>query len=59
MRSPLPVVVSKPFQCYYRRVKELREGQSVKWNDVLFSDSLEAAKMTVGPLAMLIRGLRL
>jgi hypothetical protein len=30
-------------------VKELREGQSVKWNGVLFfSDSLEAAKMIVG-----------
>jgi hypothetical protein len=26
----------------------LREGQSVKWNEELFSDSLEAAKMTVG-----------
>jgi hypothetical protein len=48
LRSPLPVVVSKHFQCYYRRVKVLREGQFVKWNEELFSDSLEAAKMTVG-----------
>jgi hypothetical protein len=48
LRSPLLVVVSKPFQCYYRRAKELREGQSVKWNDVLFFDSLEDVKMTVG-----------
>jgi len=48
LRYSLPVVVFKPFQCHYRRAKELREGKSVKWNDVLFSDSLEAAKMTVG-----------
>jgi hypothetical protein len=46
--SPLPAVVSKPFQCYYRRAKKLREGQSVKWNVVLLSDSLEAMKMSVG-----------
>jgi len=48
LRSPLPVVVSKPFQSYYKRAKVLREGQSVKWNEELFSDSLEATKMTVG-----------
>jgi hypothetical protein len=48
LRSPFPVVVSKPFQCYYRRAKKLREGQSVKWNDVILSDSLEAVKMSVG-----------
>jgi hypothetical protein len=30
LRSPLPVVVSKPFQCYYRRAKKLREGHSLK-----------------------------
>jgi hypothetical protein len=48
LRSPLPMVVSKPFQCYYRRSKKLREGQSVKWSDVLLFDSLEAAKMSVG-----------
>jgi len=41
-------VVSKPFQCYYKRAKVLREGQSVKWNEELFFDSLEAAKMTIG-----------
>jgi hypothetical protein len=48
LRSPLPVVVSKPFQCYYRRAKKLREGQSVKWNDLILFDSLEAVKMSVG-----------
>jgi hypothetical protein len=48
LRSPLPMVVSKPFQCYYRRAKKLREGQSVKWNDVLLFDSLKAVKMFVG-----------
>lgn len=48
LRSPLPVVVSKSFQCYCRRAKKLREGQSLKWNEVLLSDSLEAAKMFVG-----------
>lgn len=48
LRSPLPMVVSKPSQCYYRRAKKLREGQSLKWNDVLLSDSLEAVKMSVG-----------
>jgi hypothetical protein len=42
------VVVSKPFQCYYRRAKKLREGHSVKWNDVLLSDSLEAVKISIG-----------
>jgi len=48
LRSSLPVVVSKPFQCYYRRAKEPREGHSVKWNDELFSDSPEAMKMSTG-----------
>jgi hypothetical protein len=48
LRASLPVVVSKPFQCHYRRAKELREWHSVKWNDELFSDSLEAMKMSAG-----------
>jgi hypothetical protein len=48
LRSPLPVVTSKPFQCYYRRAKKLREGHSVKWNDGLLYDSLEAVKMSIG-----------
>jgi hypothetical protein len=48
LRSPLLVVVSKPFQCYYRRAKKLREGHSVKWNDGLLSNSLEAVKMSIG-----------
>jgi len=42
------MVVSKPYQCYYRRVKVLREGQSVKWNEEVFFDYLEVTKMTVG-----------
>jgi len=48
LRSPLPVVVSKLFQCYYRRAKKLREGHSVKWNDGLLSYSLEAVNMSIG-----------
>jgi hypothetical protein len=40
------MMVSKPLQCYYRRARKLRQWQSV--NDVLLSDSLEAAKMSVG-----------
>jgi hypothetical protein len=48
LHSSLPVVVSKPFQCYYRRANKLREGHSVKWNDVLLFDSLEAVKMSIG-----------
>jgi len=48
LRFPLPVVVSKPFQHYCRRAKVLKQGQSVKWNEELFSNSLEATKMTVG-----------
>jgi len=30
------------------RAKVLREGQSVKWNEELFFDSMEAEKMIVG-----------
>jgi hypothetical protein len=30
LRSPLPVVVCKPFQYYYRRAKKLREEHSLK-----------------------------
>jgi len=48
LRSPLPMAVSLPFQCYYRRAKKLREKHSVKWTDELISDSLEAVKMSVG-----------
>lgn len=38
----------QPFQHYYRRARELRVGHSVKWNDGLLSDSLEASKLSVG-----------
>jgi len=48
LRSSHPVVVSKPFQCYYQRAKKLREGHSVKLNDELFLNSLEAMKMSAG-----------
>jgi hypothetical protein len=45
IRFSLPVLqLLKPFQRYYRRARELREGHSVKWNDVLLVDSLEASK---------------
>jgi hypothetical protein len=33
---------------FNRRARELREGPSVKWNDVLLADSIEASKKTVG-----------
>jgi hypothetical protein len=49
IRSSLPVLFnSKPFRHYYRRARELRAGHSVKWNDRLLSDSLEASKMADG-----------
>jgi hypothetical protein len=56
LRSPLPLVVCKPFQCYYRRVKKLREGHSLKWNDVLLFDSLEVMKMSVGNIDKRVTG---
>jgi hypothetical protein len=40
-----PPVVSKPFQSYIRKARVLRKGVSLKWNDVLLSDSLKASKM--------------
>jgi len=36
----------KPFQHYIRRAREFRVGHSVKWNDRLLSDSLEASKLS-------------
>jgi len=45
IRSSLPLMHnSNPFQQYYRRAREFREGHSMKWNDRLLSDSLEASK---------------
>jgi hypothetical protein len=44
LRSSFPVV-SKPFQSYIKAARILREGVSLKWNDVLLSDSLEASKL--------------
>jgi hypothetical protein len=40
-----PPVVSKPFQSYIRKARVLSKGVSLKWNDVLLSDSLKASKM--------------
>jgi hypothetical protein len=40
--------LSKPFQSFYKRAKELGEGHSVKWNDVLLADSLVVSKTFVG-----------
>ncbi len=49
IRSSLPLMHnSNPFQQYYRRAREFREGHSVKWNEGLLSDSLEATKMAFG-----------
>jgi hypothetical protein len=44
--SLLMLFNSKPF--WYRRAREIRAGHSVKWNDRLLSDSLEASKMAAG-----------
>jgi hypothetical protein len=38
-------VVSKPFHSYIKKARVLREGVSLKWNEVLLSDSLKASKM--------------
>jgi hypothetical protein len=38
---------SKPFQSYIKKARILREGVSLKWNDVLLSDSLKASKLVV------------
>jgi hypothetical protein len=44
LRSSFPVV-SKPFRSYIKKARILREGVSLKWNDVLLSDSLKASKL--------------
>jgi len=44
LRSSFPVV-SKSFQSYIKKARILREGVSLKWNDVLLSDSLKASKL--------------
>jgi len=55
IRSSLPLMHnSNHFQQYYWRARELRRGHSVKWNDGLLSDSLEASKM-VANFVMRIR----
>jgi hypothetical protein len=48
IHSSLPVLQpSKPFQHYYRKARDLGEGQ-VKWNDGLLADSMEASKKSSG-----------
>jgi len=44
LRFSFPVV-SKPFQSYIKKARVLREGVSLKWNNVLLSNSLKASKM--------------
>jgi hypothetical protein len=46
IRSSPPLLHIKPFQHYIRRARELRVGHSVKWNDGLLSDSMEASKLS-------------
>jgi hypothetical protein len=46
IRSPPPLLHFKPFQHYIRRAREFRVGHSVKWNDELLSNSLEASKLS-------------
>jgi hypothetical protein len=48
IRSSPPLLHIHHFQHYYRRARELRVGHSVKWNDGLLSDSLEASKLSMG-----------
>jgi hypothetical protein len=44
----LPVLqISKPFQKYYRKARELREGHSVRWNEVLLADSRATSRTSV------------
>jgi hypothetical protein len=48
LRSSLPVLqCSKPIKRYYRKDRELREGHSVQWNEVLLVDSLAALRTPV------------
>jgi len=48
IRSSLPAIQStKPFQSYYRKARDLREGHSVKWNEGLLADSLAASKTPI------------
>jgi hypothetical protein len=43
IRCSLPILQPyKPFQRYYRKARELKEGHSIKWNEVLLADSLVA-----------------
>jgi len=48
IHSSLPTLQStKPFQRYYRKARDLREGHSVKWNEGLLADSLAASKTPI------------
>jgi len=46
IRSSSPLLQIQLFQHYIRRAREFRVGHSVKWNDELLSDSLEASKFS-------------
>jgi len=48
-----PQMISKPFQSYIRKARVLREGVSLKLNDVLLSDSLKASKISTNHLPKL------
>jgi hypothetical protein len=48
IRSSLPTLQStEPFQRYYWKARDLREGQSVKWNEGMLADSLVASKTPI------------
>jgi hypothetical protein len=46
--SSLPAIQStKPFQSYYRKARDLREGHSMKWNEGLLANSLATSKTPI------------
>lgn len=48
LRSSRPVLqCPKPFQRYYQKARELREGHLVQWTEVLLADSLAASRTLV------------
>jgi hypothetical protein len=48
IHSSLPVLqISKPFQRYYWKARELKEGHSVYWIEVFLADSLVASKTPI------------
>jgi hypothetical protein len=48
IRSSLPALQStKPFQRYYQKARDLKEGHSMKWNEELLADSMPASKTPI------------